>query len=123
MAEVDLAFGKNRPVDFCRIGLRLPRIAANALSLTAAGSAQQIPETVKPNQTAVYTPENLDAHIEKAVEKHVYTALAKLSHNLLDANQTRKRPTQASEILSHKLESGMTRNGLNAASASETHRM
>lgn len=94
---------------------------ANRLSLAAAGSAQEIPETAKPNGIAVHTPDNLDARIEKAVVKHLCNALAELLHSL-DANQARERPIQAPKIPSQTLEIGNPMNGLNAP-ASEKHGM
>lgn len=85
----------------------------------AAASTQELSNTAKPNGAAVYTADDLDARIQKAVEKHLRTALAKLLHDLLDTNQAREESIQAFEIPSRKLESATTTYGIDAISASE----
>ena len=102
-------------------GVQAASQCANGLSLTATASAQEIPETAKPNGTAVHTPDDLDARIERAVVKHLGTALAELLYSL-HSNRASERPTEAPKILSQQPGTGKSTDGLNAP-ASETHEM
>ena len=112
-----------------RTGVIAPNNAAkgtservNGLSNVAAAVAQQISGEKKPNNAVVDPVDNLDARIERAVEKHLPIVLAKLLQGLLDANQATQRAAQASEIPSHGPENGTITNGSDATDAVNGYR-
>ena len=73
------------------------------MSPPMAASSEGTPYA-EPVKDTTQLPPDLDAIIEKAVEKHLQSALAKLLSNLLEASQSIKLPKLASNGLSHEPE-------------------